>query len=62
MEEKLTRKEIIAIANKTLAFVASEVGQNPPLINLVLDEAKNQDAIEDRLFINYSCSSEFVEY
>ena len=58
MEEKLTRKDIIDIANETLVFVQDKVGRHPALINLVLDEAKNQDAIEDRLFINYSCSSD----
>lgn len=55
MEErtKLDRKDIIAIANKTLKFVEDQVGQEPPLINLVLDEAKHQDSIEDGLWLFY---------
>jgi len=60
MEENITREGIMVVVNKTLAFIANEVGQNPPLINLVLDEAQNQDAIEDRLWHFYVTNKEVM--
>ena len=52
-EKRLNRQDIIDIANKVLAFVAEQVGQEPRLINLILDEAQHQDFIEDRLYGHY---------
>jgi len=47
---KLTREDIVRIANETLAFVQERVGNHASVVNVILDEAKHQDEIERRLF------------